>query len=445
MIAKEQVRSGKECSLALDMQLIGNIVVYAMWAWFYPRTLRPKYAVWLCAAGTFLSTCAGGLICHFWLRQVPALRFFFGIGILVGVAWLLFEGSWTKKLFVAGTAFLAVNLAEIVIYVFVPEIANMPDWISIAPVWEQARVIIATLSVTALLLWLLSLPFVRQAERLGAREWLLYVLFPISQGMCLMLWRLSARGTGETGKTVWLLLTAVMCILADTALYFAVRGMAQRAELKAKSDLLAQQLVIQKQHYADLTAQYESIRHLRHDIANHIHTVQTLLEEGRTEEASQYTELLRSHDALRPVPAVSGNPIADAFLAHRTALLEADGIRVETGIRLDADGGIADADLVTVLGNLLDNAGEACMALPEADRYIRLLIDKKGVWLVIHMENSAPAASAEKTPRIEGLHRGIGMHILERMAAQYGGTLSGEQAGGVFKVTMIMNTERKPI
>lgn len=57
------------------------------------------------------------------------------------------------------------------------------------------------------------------------------------------------------------------------------------------------------------------------------------------------------------------NPIIDALLAGKGALARKEKIRVEVSAALKAELLIRDSDLIIILGNLYDNAVEACMKI----------------------------------------------------------------------------------
>ena len=72
--------------------------------------------------------------------------------------------------------------------------------------------------------------------------------------------------------------------------------MSQRAELKLSNEMLSEQIESEKTHYAALVDQYETARSLRHDIANHMYTIQALLSSGDTEQAAKYAaEIIPRH------------------------------------------------------------------------------------------------------------------------------------------------------
>ena len=93
-----------------------------------------------------------------------------------------------------------------------------------------------------------------------------------------------------------------------------MRGITQRAELRASNALLLKQVDAEKEHYAALTEQYEAMRRMRHDIANHLYTIQALLDNGDTKHAAEYAkEILPRHypggHGVRPKGKLPGNGV----------------------------------------------------------------------------------------------------------------------------------------
>ena len=114
----------------------------------------------------------------------------------------------------------------------------------------------------------------------------------------------------------------------------------------------------------------EALRSQAHESANRLHTVVSLLELGRTEEAVGFAvDELAAVQALtdRVVGAVEEPVVAAVLLGKSTVAAErgVDLVLLE-GTELDADGlrgsAVTSRDLVTVLGNLLDNAVDAALA-----------------------------------------------------------------------------------
>lgn len=130
----------------------------------------------------------------------------------------------------------------------------------------------------------------------------------------------------------------------------------------------------------------------------------------------------------------------DAFLYSRMSKLKAAGISAEADVRLPAETSISNADMIIAFGNMLDNAEDACRALPEGKRYIRIQADIKNGCCTLRMENSVAEQPVSKKERIPGLNRGVGLSILERLAEQYRGTFTYGLKNSRFCAVLTMQT-----
>ena len=150
----------------------------------------------------------------------------------------------------------------------------------------------------------------------------------------------------------------------------------------------------------------ESLRSQNHEAANRLHTVVSLVELGRTEEALDFaTEELEVAQLLtdRVVAAVS-DPVVSALLLGKTAQAAERGVQLRLGASTEVTGlPIGQRDAVTILGNLLDNA-----------------IDAVGD----SADGAARTVDVQMTGSVAGLHLRVG---------DSGGGLSADQVTQVFE------------
>ena len=142
------------------------------------------------------------------------------------------------------------------------------------------------------------------------------------------------------------------------------------------------------------------MRRMRHDIANHLYTIQALLDNGDTKHAAEYAKEILPRHTFHSSLGSCENPVVDAFLYSRMSKLKAAGISAEADVRLPAETSISNADMIIAFGNMLDNAEDACRALPEGKRYIRIQADIKNGCCTLRMENSV----AEQPRLKKGAH-----------------------------------------
>ena len=215
-------------------------------------------------------------------------------------------------------------------------------------------------------------------------------------------------------------------------------GVISTRGLKADAVKYGEQIENEKTHYAALVDQYETARSLRHDIANHMYTIQALLSSGDTEQAAKYAAEIIPRHTFSSTLGQCENRIVDAFMASRLEKLKDSGIRIETDIALPYESRIANADMIIALGNMLNNAEEACRAVKGAEPFIRIWAREENGCCTIRMENSAAAADTRKKARIHGLERGLGTGIINNIARQYNGTFITGTKGGVFSAALTM-------
>lgn len=104
-------------------------------------------------------------------------------------------------------------------------------------------------------------------------------------------------------------------------------------------------------------------------------------------------------------------------------------------------GRIADADTVILMGNLLENALEACLK-QEKDAYISLHIKNINNSIVITLDNSYQETIRKRGKYFissKGDHIGIGMSSIAKVAEKYNGTVKFEYDDNVFCASVLLN------
>lgn len=130
----------------------------------------------------------------------------------------------------------------------------------------------------------------------------------------------------------------------------------------------------------------------------------------------------------------TGNVTVDAILSAKLAQARADGIAVTVDVNLPDRLTLSDLELSIVIGNLLDNAIEACREA-QGEKFIRLSMRIKGKMLYFYLLN---AAGSRKT-KIGSLFRteksgahGFGLHRAEAILEQHGGWVKYNSEDGAF-------------
>ncbi|KUL76168.1 MULTISPECIES: sensor histidine kinase [unclassified Streptomyces] len=198
----------------------------------------------------------------------------------------------------------------------------------------------------------------------------------------------------------------------------------------------------------------QALRSQAHEAANRLHTVVSLIELGRAEEAVEFAtaELELAQALTDQVVAAVSEPVLAALLLGKTAQANERGVElvVSEDSRLD-DGLLSDAlparDLVTVLGNLIDNAVDAAQGSVGAR--VTVTAYAEGGELVLRVTDTGTGvdpAHAEAVFR-RGFStkpagpggRGLGLALVRQVVTRHQGELSvtrAEGGGAVFEVRL---------
>ena len=196
----------------------------------------------------------------------------------------------------------------------------------------------------------------------------------------------------------------------------------------------------------------DGLRAQAHEFANSMHVVAGLLELGLVDEAREFIARTRPGGTLRVEgdAAALGGELA-ALLSVKTVQARERGI----GLTVEAAGPVPSEvsdDLVTVLGNLIDNALDACDV---GDRVHISVAAEEGVVSAV-VEDTGPGVPADIADVVfdEGVstkdgsarRRGIGLALVRRIARRRGGDVVLDRpAGGGARFTLTLPVDAKVV
>ena len=417
--------------------LFFNACAIVMWAAFLWRVLDgPRFRVWvtvLLAALIGAAYMAATLL----LTTVGQLRALMFPVCSLAMAFLLFRGTPGRKLLAVAAELAGSLLMEMM---FTPLMIDLQSNDDIS-VWADPRALIygvTFLPVLGLGLMLISFIFTRSKNNLSGKQLLIFSAFPITQMVCEASLVTLMFTPPRYEYIPMQLIVSALFLVSDILLYRTMVHTEQRVQLEVENQLLEKQLDAQLAHYSDLTAQYEQIRAMRHDISHHLNTINALLQEGNLKAATEYSEQLLPMQTYISRLGKCQNPVVDAFLYSRMQDAEHRGMPVQADVSLPVELPVSNTDLIVAFGNLLDNALEACSGIPDAAITLRAHMDKG--YLVIQESNPVCARQPQgkKPRRIPELERGVGFRVLSSLAAKYDGSFRHTCENDTYTVTLLL-------
>lgn len=198
----------------------------------------------------------------------------------------------------------------------------------------------------------------------------------------------------------------------------------------------------------------EALSAQAHESANQLQTVISLIELGRADEALRFaaTELAVAQHLTDVVVGAIGEPELAALVLGKAAEAGERGVELRVDDDLDVPAGVADPrDLVTIVGNLLDNAVDAACDSP-APRWVRMeagTVTVDGVEeLEIVVADSGPGLGPDAAahafergwstkPTDRPMGRGVGLALVAQAVHRLGGAVEVvNEVGAVFTVRL---------
>lgn len=187
---------------------------------------------------------------------------------------------------------------------------------------------------------------------------------------------------------------------------------------------------------------YMNMRGWRHDYHNHLQAMKAYVKMGQYDKLAMYLKLLEQDlDNVNQL-IECGNVNLDAVLNSKISLALNNGIDIEYRATCPEKLSVSDIDLCALLGNLIDNAVEACEKMTEDDgkKYIRLYIGVLKKQLYISITNSTNEVVRKMDNEYISKKRGNHGHGLKRInlvVEKYEGYMNRQNEPGVF-ITEIM-------
>ncbi|WP_086565105.1 sensor histidine kinase [Streptomyces africanus] len=204
----------------------------------------------------------------------------------------------------------------------------------------------------------------------------------------------------------------------------------------------------------------QALRSQAHEAANRLHTVVSLIELGRAEEAVEFAtaELELAQALTDQVVAAVSEPVLAALLLGKTAQANERGVELMVSEDSSLDDGLLPEslparDLVTILGNLIDNAVDAAQGSARARvtvaAYTQDTSDPGDPELVLRVSDTGPGVDPEHAEAVfqRGFStkpagpggRGLGLALVRQAVHRHEGTLSvseAEEGGAEFEVRL---------
>lgn len=205
-------------------------------------------------------------------------------------------------------------------------------------------------------------------------------------------------------------------------------------EKNSREKFMDMQIRLQREHdsaeyYKMLTEQIQSTSLLIHDIKQHLNSIAILNEQHEHEKIANYISKITASANLKVRQRFCDHELVNAIIHRYQRQCQKADIEFDVDIRKDTLKFISDDELTSLLTNLLDNAYEAAIKVPEAfiELYIGHINNTNHICLTLINSSSVPpvinSTNQLLTSKKDKLRHGFGIKSIQKIVSQYSGDM----------------------
>lgn len=198
-----------------------------------------------------------------------------------------------------------------------------------------------------------------------------------------------------------------------------------------------------KKHIEEVEKLYRDIRSMRHDMGNHIQTLEHLVAHNNMDDATEYLEHLKNEwDEVSP-EIKTGSPVIDVILMKKLREAKERQIRFISDFHYPQNTKLNAFDLSVIMNNALNNCMENVSG---DDPYMSISSFRKNSIFMITIKNSFEGqlnfgdSDLPETTK-SGREHGMGLNNIRRVARMYMGDISLEQGNEEVILSIMMQVE----
>lgn len=260
----------------------------------------------------------------------------------------------------------------------------------------------------------------------------------------LMQYVIKTERYGLDHSELYIIITKIIpmfTIISTVIILYIIFELKKQSEEKIKEKEMYTKLESKNEYYEKLEKSQEEIRQLYHDMNNHLYAIKNM--NKNKSDSLEYIESIQNELNKANKIKASGNAIFDIIIDEKMKICENKGIDFILDVDSKNTGFIENIDMSSILGNILDNAIEACDKIENSRKYINL----KSMWVknmfVFICENS----KENDVEKVEGRYitskndkskHGIGIKSVEYSVKKYNGKMNIFCDENVFKIKVVI-------
>lgn len=284
-------------------------------------------------------------------------------------------------------------------------------------------------------------------ENVSLNYWLSILFIP--SGSIFVLMTIGQLGANDIGTEMSVLVAVSVVLLMGLNIFVFYIYDKILHEYKVRTDnlLLTRQVEYYDREFKDSQQRQLEIRKLAHDINNHLISIAGFAEQKDCDGIQSYIVNLEKDFEPGRSAVHTGNIVIDSIVNYKYKMALDRQIDVSADLSVPIDLALNSKDMCVLLGNLLDNALEACDHVPVPERRMDLLLKYKTGNLFIRITNSYNSqlsAKEGKTSKVDSQNHGYGLINIQNIVSKYNGSFEIDKTENTYRVDVVLYNVNEP-
>lgn len=238
-------------------------------------------------------------------------------------------------------------------------------------------------------------------------------------------------------RTMYLVMVAIVILSVLVLLILVLEVMVSRDNHLKREQLSVKYLGEQVEQYKYLEQREEETKKFRHDIRNHMHMINSFLNEKNYAAVEEYMKAMDVKIESIGNKLTVYNGIVDAVINRYQSEALKEGVSLEVKGRFPVESRVSAFDLCTIFSNLIENAIRGQKEYGEGSIHIECAYNEDEILICIENDYVGELEYRDgrlKTTKRDISRHGIGLLNVERCVEDNGGLISIDTDNNKFKV-----------
>jgi signal transduction histidine kinase len=248
-----------------------------------------------------------------------------------------------------------------------------------------------------------------------------------------------------TAYVIWTLGTFMSCGI----LLQLLRETGRKILIAERLRLANLHLLMQRKEYGRLQNLIDLTRKQRHDMRQQLTVIKGLAEQQDFKGVLDYVDDYLHTSQIESSTVLCENYALNALLQYYLAQARDAGIDTEVQFNLPAELSLPESDVAAILGNLVENALDACKSQPSGHKFLNIKGDLVGGNMValtvrnsyggLIIRDGEAFISTKRKERVEG----IGIASIKSIALRYHGVTKFAYNKNVFQASVLLTPDQE--